>query len=104
MPVQKTKKPAKSKAGTRPAATKNGKPEIGGNGRTAVRRPAPSLSAEAKAQYAAFERAIALLHKRNFREAKDMFEKARRGPNPEMAVNATTHVRMCERRLAAPAP
>src|SRR5438270_307569 len=101
MPVQKTKKPAKSKTGIRPLAAKNGKPEVPKNGRS-LPRPAPSV--EAKAQYAAFERAIALLHKRNFREAKDMFEKARQGPNPGIAVNATTHVRMCERRLAAPAP
>jgi len=94
MPVQKAKTPAKSKTSTRPIAAKNGKP--------AVVRPAPS--AEAKAQYAAFERAIAFLHKRNFREAKDLFEKARKGPNHEIVVNATTHVRMCESRLAAPAP
>ena len=51
-----------------------------------------------------FERAIQLLHKRSFREAKEMFEKARNGPNLEIAANAVTHVRMCERRLAAPLP
>ena len=101
MPVQKTKKPAKSKTGSSQPAANHGKPAVVQNGKTAA-RPAPS--AEAKAQYAAFERAIALLHKRNFREAKEMFEMARRGPNHEIAVNSTTHVRMCERRLAAPEP
>jgi tetratricopeptide (TPR) repeat protein len=45
-----------------------------------------------------------LLHKRNFREAKELFEKARKGPSLEIASNATLHVRMCERRLAAPLP
>ena len=98
------KKPAKSKTGTKTAARKNGKEPIAGNGRVAARSAPPSPSSEAKAQYAAFERGIALLHKRNFRDAKEMFEKARRGPSAEIAVNATTHVRMCERRLAAPAP
>ena len=104
MPVQKTKKPANTKTGTRPAATKNGKPEVVKNSRPAPRAAPPPPTAAAKAQYAAFERAIALLHKRSFREARGFFEKARRGPNPQIAVNATTHVRMCERRLAAPAP
>ncbi len=103
MPVHKTKKPAKSKTGTKPAARKNGKQPVAKNGRPAKPAP-PSPSGEAKAQYTAFERGIALLHKRSFRDAKEMFEKARRGPSAEIAVNATTHVRMCERRLAAPAP
>ena len=101
MPLHKPKKPVKAKAATKPTAAKNVKPPAPKNGRPA--KP-PSPSSEAKAQYNAFERAIAYLHKRNYRDAKDWFEKARQGPSLEMAANATTHVRMCERRLAAPAP
>jgi tetratricopeptide (TPR) repeat protein len=104
MPLHKTKKPAK-KALSKPAAGKVGKPASAKNGRPAKSEPPPpALPAGAKTQYDAFERAIQLLHKRSFREAKAMFEKARIGPNLEIAVNAATHVRMCERRLAAPLP
>jgi tetratricopeptide (TPR) repeat protein len=104
MPLHKTKKPVK-KALSKPAAGKVGKPASAKNGRPAKSEPSPpAIPAGAKTQFDAFERAIQLLHKRSFREAKEMFEKARIGPNLEIAVNATTHVRMCERRLAAPLP
>jgi tetratricopeptide (TPR) repeat protein len=104
MPVHKTKKPVK-KAPVKPATGKNGKPSSAKNGRPAKPAPPPPPPPSgAKIQYDAFERAIQLLHKRNFREAKDLFEKARNGPNLEITANAATHVRMCERRLAAPLP
>jgi tetratricopeptide (TPR) repeat protein len=104
MPLHKTKKPAK-KAVTKPAAGKVAKPSSAKNGRPAkAAPPPPAPPSGAKTQYDAFERAIQLLHKRSFREAKELFEKARTGPNLEIAVNAATHVRMCERRLAAPLP
>jgi tetratricopeptide (TPR) repeat protein len=104
MPVRKTKKPVK-KAPIKPAARKNGKPSSAENGRPAKPAPPPPAPLSgAKVQYDAFERAIQLLHKRNFREAMALFEKARNGPNLEITANAATHVRMCERRLAAPLP
>jgi tetratricopeptide (TPR) repeat protein len=107
MPLHKTKKPAK-KAATKPAAAKRATvaaPPSVKNGRSAASAPPPPpRPAGAKAQYDAFEKAVQLLHKRNFREAKGLFEKARQGPSREIAVNAMTHVRMCERRLAAPLP
>jgi tetratricopeptide (TPR) repeat protein len=104
MPLHKTKKPVK-KAPSKPATGKGAKPSSTKNGRPAKAAPsAPAPPSGAKIQFDAFERAIQLLHKRNFREAKDMFEKARNGPSPEISVNAATHVRMCERRLAAPLP
>jgi tetratricopeptide (TPR) repeat protein len=103
MPLHKTKKPTK-KAPVKPAAGKNGKPSAK-NGRLAKPAPPPPPPpSSAKIQYDAFERAIQLLHKRSFREAKELFEKARIGPNLEITANAATHVRMCERRLAAPLP
>jgi Tfp pilus assembly protein PilF len=92
------------------AATKATKPVAGKNGKqpkTKETRPAkqaPQPPPQSKAQLTAFERAIGLLHKRNFREAKEMFEKAMQGPNREMASNAALQIRMCERRLSAPAP
>jgi tetratricopeptide (TPR) repeat protein len=103
MPLHKTKKPAKSKAGIKPTAGKNGKqPNNSKNDRQA--KPAPSALSAAKVQFNAFERGIALLHKKNYRDAKDMFEKATQGPSREIASNAGSHVRICERRLSAPAP
>jgi len=107
MPPHKAKKPVKTKSVSgkngKQQTSKNGKQPSSKNGRPAkpAATPAPS---EGKAQYNAFERAVALLHKRHYREAKEMFEKARQGPSLEIAANAATHVRMCERRLSAPAP
>jgi tetratricopeptide (TPR) repeat protein len=107
MPLPKTKKRGKTKAATKatkPVAGKNGKqPKNKKDDRPA--KPAPPQSPpQSKAQFSAFERGIGLLHKRNFRDAKEMFAKALQGPNREMASNAALHIRMCERRLSAPAP
>jgi tetratricopeptide (TPR) repeat protein len=89
--------PAKTPAGKATTAkTMNGK-----NGQPAK---SPSQPSAAKLQLQAFERAIQLLHKRSYRDARDWFEKARQGPGLEIAANAATHIRMCDSRLAAPAP
>src|SRR5438128_2481302 len=107
MPIQKTKKlPAKKISAVKSAKPLNGK----NNGRPVsspppVSSPAPKpVKSDAKQQYQAFERGIQLLQKKNYREAKEMFEKARLGPVREIASNAQSHVRMCERRLASPPP
>src|SRR6266850_2351107 len=102
MPLPRKKKPAKPRAGTKPVAGKNGKQPSNKDDRPS--KPPPSPLPQSKAQYNAFEKGIGLLHKRNFRDAKGLFEKATQGPNREMASNAALHVRMCERRLTAPAP
>jgi tetratricopeptide (TPR) repeat protein len=119
MPIPKTRKPAKKTAtkpvtakpvaakpvAAKPAAVK--KPLNGKNGIPAAplkTTPQPAARADAKAQYAAFERGIHLLQKKSFREAREMFEKVVQGPNREIATNARSHIRMCERRLAAPPP
>lgn len=57
----------------------------------------------AQAQLKLFEQAVRLFHARNFREARELFEKAQNGPNREMAHNAELHIRMCDRRLERPA-
>jgi len=116
MAVQKTKKPVK-KAGTKLIAGKNAKSLNGKNSRptkpsttTVVNAPIPKATAppeprsDAKLQYKTFEKGIQLLNRKNYREAREMFEKARQGPSLEIAANAQSHVRMCERRLAAPPP
>lgn len=116
MPVHKTKK-AEKKTATKTIAGKIGKALNGKNGRPSKPAPAPAASlpapkaatppeakADAKLQYKAFERGIHLLQKKNYREAKESFEKARHGPSLEMASNAKSHISMCDRRLAAPPP
>ena len=127
MPIQKTKKPAAKKPATKPVVKskpaavkpvavkavavkkavngKNGHPAkpVAAPPATPPPKP-PEAKADGKLQYKAFDRGIHLFQKRNFREAKEMFEKASHGPNREMASNALSHVRMCERRLAAPPP
>lgn len=43
-------------------------------------------------------------HAREFRRARDLFEKAASGPNREIVFAARTHQRMCEQRLEKSAP
>ena len=45
-----------------------------------------------------------LFHKRDFKQANELFRKATVGPSREVAANSQSHIRMCERRLAAPPP
>ena len=54
---------------------------------------------DSKEQTQWFDKGVALFHKRNFTQAMEMFEKAAKGPAPEVAHSAQMHLRMCERRL-----
>ncbi len=91
--------------GAKRVAGKNGESRDTRADRPAAKSAAaPTLPPGAKIQYDAFERGIQLLFQRNFREAREMFEKARQGPSREIASNAALQAGMCERRLAAPAP
>ncbi len=112
MPAQKSSKPVK-KTGTKPGASKNGKALNGkavvASKTAATPAPAPKAApsdtkAETKLQLKSFERGIQLLHRRNYREAKESFEKSKTGPSREVSAKAALHIAMCERRLAAPAP
>jgi tetratricopeptide (TPR) repeat protein len=115
MPTQKAKKPVK-KTAAKAITAKNEKTSNGKNGRAAKAVPAPApppaakpapvpdAKSDAKLQYKAFEKGIQLLQKKHYKEAKELFEKARQGPSLEITSNAQSHVRMCERRLAAPPP
>ena len=115
MPTQKAKKPVKKPS--KPVTGKSSKTLSAKNGRPAKAvaapavippppkpAPAPDGRPDAKLQYKTFEKAIQLLQKKSYRDAKDMFEKARQGPSLEISSNAQLHVRMCERRMASPAP
>ncbi len=92
MPTQKAKKPAKKPS--KPVTGKKSAKVL------SVKQPA----GPAQLQYQTFEKAIQLLQKKHYREAKEMFEKARHGPSLEISSNAQLHVRMCDRRMASPAP
>lgn len=76
--------------------------------KTSSPKPAPpsraSESGEAKLQMESFNRGMELFHARDFRRARDQFEKAASGPNREIVFSARTHQRMCEQRLEKPAP
>ena len=87
MSRQKAKKPAKSKAPPKLVAAKNGKPRNGKAGEPPKRAPTPLSTAKAQ-QYQDFERAIGLLNQRNYRDAKEMFEKAKLGPSLAMSAHA----------------
>jgi tetratricopeptide (TPR) repeat protein len=103
MPLQKKATKPDKKAGTKPAG-RNDKLSSGKNGQAAKPLQPIIAVSPAKVQLQDFERAIHLLQKRNYREAREWFDKARKGPDLEVGSRAFTHVRMCERRLAAPAP
>jgi len=50
-------------------------------------------------QLASFESAMRLFHTRQFREARDLFAEAARGPGRDVANRAQLHIAMCDRRL-----
>ncbi len=103
MPLQKTKTPVK-KTGSKLTAGKNDKLLNGKSGQPDKPESRSVAPPAAKVQLQNFARAIQLLYQRNYREAKEWFEKSRLGPSREVGANAAIHVRMCERRLAAPPP
>ncbi len=67
-------------------------------------RPEPGVAprTDSEKQLQAFDRAVQLFRKQQFREAKPVFEEAASGPQKEIAHNAKMHVRMCESRLEKP--
>jgi tetratricopeptide (TPR) repeat protein len=102
MPLQKKmKNPVKEEARIAAVAGKNDKASDGNYGKQAKPVPLPSGPPDAKVQLQAFERAIQLLHQRNYGDAMTWFEKARLGPRLDVTSRAAAHVRICERRLAA---
>jgi len=50
-------------------------------------------------QLSNFEAAIKLFHARNFKDAKELFERAAEGPERDVSNRARMHTTMCERRL-----
>jgi tetratricopeptide (TPR) repeat protein len=53
-------------------------------------------------QLQVFERAVKYFRAQQFREARDLFQKATDGGLREVAHNARTHINMCNRRLERP--
>jgi tetratricopeptide (TPR) repeat protein len=102
------KKIAKKKSAPKREITKTAAPLRAKNGAPPNPSPLSYIAAselpEAKNQYSQFERATQLFHKGSFKQAKELFLKSAIGPSREVAANAKSHVRMCERRLAAPPP
>ena len=54
-------------------------------------------------QLTAFETAMKLFHAQKFHEAREHFRAAINGLDGAIAHSAELHIRMCERRLSAPA-
>lgn len=52
----------------------------------------------------AYEGAMRLFNKQNFRRAKEILEKVVVGPSRELAERARVHLAICEQRLQRPAP
>jgi len=50
-------------------------------------------------QFTSFEAAMKLFHARQFKEARDLFMQALRGPERDVANRAQLHLAMCDRRL-----
>jgi tetratricopeptide (TPR) repeat protein len=50
-------------------------------------------------QFTSFEAAMKLFHTRQFKEARDLFAQASRGPERDVANRAQLHLAMCDRRL-----
>ena len=56
-------------------------------------------AAGAPNQFTSFEAAMKLFHARQFKEARDLFSQAVRGPERDVANRAQLHLSMCDRRL-----
>src|ERR1035437_2100821 len=65
---------------------------------------AAAQSLDGQGQRAAFEAAMKLFHARNWREARDLFLRATKGPERDVAQRAQLHGAMCDRRLEQAAP
>jgi len=81
-------KPQASKATTLPEP-----PNTAGVARPAAAAPAPPN------QFHSFEAAMKLFHARQFKDARDLFAQAARGPERDVANRAQLHLAMCDRRL-----
>ena len=90
------KKPLpRTKAAVRSTAEPRPEPDDGKDSRPAA------VSLDVPQQKEAFEAAAILFHSGQFQPAQELFGKAARGPNREMAHAALLHESMCARRLAA---
>ena len=82
----------------KPQAPKPSKASENPRGQSAT---AAAAAAEwnAQTQLAVFEAAMKQFHARNFKDARDLFEQAARGPERDVAQRAKLHIAMCDRRL-----
>jgi len=69
------------------------------NGSLARPNPGSEPRNSSEHQLEAFNRAVQLFRKQQFREARDVFEEVIQGPQKEIAHNAKLHIIMCQRRL-----
>jgi tetratricopeptide (TPR) repeat protein len=99
------KKPApRSKSHAQQASGSSALPaSTGKETRAAPEGAAPAEAMDGAEQARAFEAAITLFHRARFASAKELFEKAARGPSREMSHTALLHSRMCDRRIAGAA-
>ncbi|MGE5570371.1 MAG: TPR end-of-group domain-containing protein [Rhodospirillales bacterium] len=74
------------------------------SGGAAAAPAAPDAGSPEKpeSQHELYEQAVRAFHSGNYAAAKSLFERAARGPMPEMAHSASLHVKICEKRLARP--
>jgi tetratricopeptide (TPR) repeat protein len=78
---------------SKPQASKAGNTSDPANSTSAGGPPAPPN------QFTSFEAAMKLFHARQFKEARELFALAIRGPERDVANRAQLHLAMCDRRL-----
>ena len=61
--------------------------------------PDPNNAGGPPDQFTSFEAGMKLFHARQFKEARDLFAQAVRGPERDVANRAQLHLAMCDRRL-----
>ena len=91
VPERRMSKPQGSKAGD---PSESGSAVRGNSHAAAAAQPAGPPR-----QFATFEAAMKLFHTRSFKEARDLFQEAARGPERDIANRAQLHAAMCDRRL-----
>jgi Flp pilus assembly protein TadD len=81
---------------------KNRQPEAADGAIAIPEGAAPAGALEGAEQASAFETAIARFRSGQFAAARELFQKAARGPSREINHTALLHSRMCDRRIAGP--
>ena len=96
-PSKRTEKaPSSAARSARQVGAQGEKPATGAG---VAGSPSPAGELDSREQSAWFDRAVSYFGARDFRKAREFFERASAGPRLDIAHTARVHIRMCEQRI-----